>query len=254
MRIFHELAGTGPPLLFLNGVMMSTESWALQKPAFTPHFRCLFHDFRGQGKSEMPPGPYEMSMHVDDLVALLDELEIESADVVGTSYGGEVGLMFAIAHPERVRALVVIAATSEPRETMENGVASWIVAARTHPEALFDISSRTIYAPGFLTSTWINLGRARLATMPPEWFRAFADLCEAFSRLDIRRDLPKITAPTLVIAGELDALKPIGNSEVLAREIPNARLKIVPGAGHAAFIERPNVVNEMILDFLRRHE
>ena len=60
MYLHRELIGSGPPLLLLNGVMMSTESWALQVPTFSARYQCVLHDFRGQGRSDKPPGPYEM--------------------------------------------------------------------------------------------------------------------------------------------------------------------------------------------------
>ena len=252
MHIHRGVIGTGPPLLLLNGVMMSTESWAFQVPAFSSRYRCVLHDFRGQGRSDKPPGPYEMSMHVDDMVSLLDELEIESAHLVGTSYGGEVAMMFAIAHPSRVRSLTVIASVSEVDEKMLRDVRLWRDTARNAPETLYDVAAPAIYSAPFLTPEWMDLGRRRMSGMPPDWFRALADLCDAFTRLDITRDLHKITAPTLVIAGANDTLKPPRFSEIIAREIPNAELRIIPGAGHAVFLEKAEEMNAMVLEFLSR--
>jgi 3-oxoadipate enol-lactonase len=111
--IAYELAGEGPPLVFLNGVMMTVQSWVFQRRALAGRFRCVLHDFRGQLLS--PGRVAHMSEHVDDLAALLDHLGIESAHVAGTSYGGEVGMMFAAAHPERVRSLAVITSVSHMR-------------------------------------------------------------------------------------------------------------------------------------------
>lgn len=250
MFVHREVMGSGPPLLLLNGVMMSTESWALQVPTFSSRYRCVLHDFRGQGKSDKPAGPYDMSMHVDDLVVLLDELGIESAHFVGTSYGGEVGMMFAIAHPSRVRSLTVIASVSEIDAEILRDVRLWRDTARNAPETLYDAAAPSIYSAPFLTPEWMDLGRRRMQSMRPEWFRALADLCDAFTRLDITRDLHKITAPTLVIAGANDLLKPLRFSEIIAREIPNAQLRVIPGAGHAVFLEKPEEMNAMVMEFL----
>ncbi|HEX7140782.1 MAG TPA: alpha/beta hydrolase, partial [Vicinamibacterales bacterium] len=84
------------------------------------------------------------------------------------------------------------------------------------------------------------------------WFRALADLCDAFTRLDITRDLHKITAPALVIAGADDALKPVRFSEIIAREIPNAELHVIPDAGHAVFLEKPEEMNAKVMELLSR--
>lgn len=234
--------------------MMSTESWVLQVPTFSSRYQCVLHDFRGQGRSDKPPGPYEMSMHVDDMAALLDELGIESAHLLGTSYGGEVGMMFAIAHPSRVRSLTVIASVSETDEKMLRDVRLWRDTARNAPETLYDAAAPSIYSAPFLTPEWMDLGRRRMRSMPSDWFRALADLCDAFTRLDITRDLRKITAPTLVIAGADDTLKPVRFSEIIAREIPNAQLRMIPGAAHAVFLEKPEEMNAMVMEFLASAE
>jgi 3-oxoadipate enol-lactonase len=229
--------------------MMTMQSWALQVPRLSARFRCVLHDFRGQLRSGKP-GAYTLAQHVDDLRALLDLLGIERADVAGTSYGGEIGMLFALAHPERVRRLVVIACVSEADAALRETVGRWIEVARHDPERLYDATVHDNFSEGFLAARpqFIELGRERLRTYPPEWFGAFAELCEA--ALTLRVDVRRIAVPTLVICGEKDALKPVARSREMAERIPNAELVIVPGAGHAVVIERPEEVSTAIESFL----
>lgn len=250
--IFYEIQGDGEPLLLLNGIMMTTQSWVLQRRALAPHFRLVLHDFRGQMRSGKPPGPYEMQTHADDLAALLDHLGIDSAHLAGTSYGGEVGLLFAATHPSRVRTLTVIACVSEVPSELRAKVGTWAGAARRSPETFYDLTVPHNYTPAFIAEhpDVIDAGRARLAVQPPEYFRAFADLVESFGRLDVTALLPNITAPTLVIAAEKDAVKPFPYSRLIAERIPNAELVVIPNAGHAVVIEKPEAVNAEILRFL----
>jgi 3-oxoadipate enol-lactonase len=230
--------------------MMTTASWAAQTRALAPHFRCLLHDFRGQLRSAKPPGPYSMGMHVDDLLALLDEQGIERVHLVGTSYGGEVGLMFAAAHPERVRSLTVIACVSRVNEVLAEGVTRWAQTAREAPERLWDVTAPYNYSPRFLEATpgFAEAARKRMAALPPDWYQALAVLCEAFVTLQV--DLSAIRCPTLVIAAELDVLKPLPFSREIADGIAGAKLKVIEGAGHAVVIEQPDALSDAVLDFL----
>ena len=241
-----EVDGDGPPLVFLNGVMMTIQSWVFQRRAFAKDFRCVFHDFRGQLLS--PGRVHDMREHVDDLAALLDHLGIAQATLIGTSYGGEVGMMFAAAFPQRVRSLAVIASVSHIDAPLHDAVALWRDVARTAPETLYDIAAPYNFSERFLTEPFLAQGRARLASHPPEFFRDFANLCDAFLRLDV--DPSKIQCPTLVICGEKDALKPVHYSQTIAAQIPNAELVIIPDGPHAVVIEKADEVNAVLRRFV----
>lgn len=244
--ITWEVEGDGPPLVFLNGVMMTIASWAFQRRAFTADFRCLFHDFRGQLLS--PGRVTDMSVHADDLAALLDHHGIESAHLCGTSYGGEVGMLFALAYPHRVRSLAVIGSVSHIDAPLHDAVALWRDVACTAPETLYDVTAPYNFSPRVLTPTFLEQGRARLASYPPEFFRDFADLCDAFLKLEL--DPSYITCPTLVVCGENDALKPVHYSRTLAAQIPKSRLVLIPGGPHAVVIENAEAVNEAVRSFV----
>ena len=105
IEIYYELHGSGDETLVLNnGVIASTATWAYQLPAFTPHFRVLLYDMRGQGQSQKwaeGDAEYTWGVHADDLAALLNALDIPKAHVGGISYGGELTLYFALHYPER---------------------------------------------------------------------------------------------------------------------------------------------------------
>jgi len=230
--------------------MMTTATWAAQTRALAPHFGCLLHDFRGQLRSAKPPGPYAMAMHVGDLLALLDAEGIERLHLVGTSYGGEVAMMFAAAHPERVRSLTVIACVSRVNDVLAEGVTRWARTAREEPERLWDVTAPYNYSAAFLAANpgFAEAARQRMSSLPADWYRALADLCDAFVTLDV--DLAAIRCPTLVVAAEHDALKPLAFSREIAAGIAGARLQVIEGAGHAVVIERPDEVSAAVLEFL----
>lgn len=256
VSLYFETHGTGEPVAFLNGILMTTASWAAVRSAVERHYHCVMHDLRGQLMSDKGQGEWTMAQHADDLAALLDQLGIESCHLVGTSYGGEVALMFALAYPERARSLSIIASVSEVSPELMARVGAWSEAARLGPGAMFRSVAADSYSEGFLRDhpDLIETGSAKLAALPPEFFEGFGRLERAFRQLDITSRLGSIAAPTLVVAAELDSLKPPRACESMARAIPDCRLVTIPECGHAAVIERPGAVSEHVLAHIARAE
>lgn len=251
-KIHYEIHGDGEPLVLLNGIMMTTASWALQLPALTPRYRCILHDFRGQLRSPTNETSWPIERHADDLRDLLDDIGVDRVHVAGTSYGGEVGMIFAYTYPERVRSLVVIASTSRTDERMRQSAGGGRHAALHHPDRLFEGAMKSFYSPQFVAAhpELLEAGRARLRSYGREFFEGYAKLCDAFAVLDITDKLSGIRCPTLVIAAEHDTLKPPACSRTIAEHIGGAKLEIIEGSGHAVVIEKPDAINERILAFL----
>ena len=255
IRIHYDIVGEGEPLLFLNGVMMTAQSWVLQTSLFRQRYQCVLHDFRGQLLSEKPEEPWTLEDHVEDLRALHDHLEIDSCHMIGTSYGGEIGLIFAYTHPQRVRSLSVISSVSEVDPNLDRAVGVWAETALDAPDDLYRVSVPSNFSQSFVDANRqvIEQGEARIRGCPPEFFSGLVRLIDAFRKLNVTTELQRIECPTLVLVGEKDTLKPPRYSRLLAKEIPNSEYLIIPGAGHAAIIERPNEVNTAVLGFLSKH-
>ncbi len=252
IELYYEIQGEGEPVVFLNGVMMTAQSWILQTRLLSRRYRCILHDFRGQLLSGKPEGPYTLELHVEDLRALLDEIGVETCHLVGTSYGGEVGMIFAYTYPERALSLAVISSVSHVTTLQRRQVDLWAETALEEPGRLYRLTVPCNYSEAFLADNLalVKIGEKRLAEFPPEYFQAFPKLIEAFKGLDIRDRLPEIQCPTLVLCGENDALKPVAESRLIARAVPRAEFLVIPEAGHAVVIERPDTVNTALLGFL----
>jgi 3-oxoadipate enol-lactonase len=255
LNLHFDLAGDGEPVALLNGVMMTAQSWVLQTSVFRRRYRCLLHDFRGQLLSDKPDVSWSLEDHADDLRLLLDRLGIDRCHLVGTSYGGEVGMIFASRWPDRAKTLSVISSVSEVGPELDRAVATWAAAALRAPETLYRVALPHNFSPEFIEANpeVIQQGEERLAACPPDFFPAFARLVGAFRRLDITTELGRISCPTLVMVGEADALKPPEYSRLIANQIPDAEMLVVPGAGHAVVLERPNEVNTAVLGFIEKH-
>lgn len=254
IELYYELHGEPDRdvLVLSNGVLMSTASWAFQTAVLSRHYRLLLYDCRGMWQSDHPSGPYTMGLHADDLSALLDALSIERAHIGGTSYGAEVSMVFALKYPERTRSLIVTSAVSQLDPQLKGLADIWTEAARMRdPELLYKVVYPLTFSEAWIQGNQptLELARQRYENFD---FDSLLELFLCFSQLDITADLHRIASPTLVLGGELDALKARKYSDLIAREIPNSEYALIPGAGHAAMWERPAIFNSLILGFLAK--
>lgn len=253
--LYWESLGEGEPVVFLNGILMTVDSWRLQTRVMSRRYRCVMHDFRGQLLSPGPEAPWTLESHSADLLALLDHLGIGKCHIVGTSYGGEVGMIFAATHPDRVRSLSVITSVSEVGPETASAVGDWKRAALDAPETLYRTMLSTTFSPEFVNANpaLVSLGEARMEACDEKFFQSFAGLVDAFIQLNITPQLKDIRCPTLVIAGEKDLLKPPLYSEIIADNIVNSELMVIPGAGHAVVLEQPEQINRALMEFIDRN-
>lgn len=259
-EIYYEQYGAGAEcVVFLNGIMMNTASWASHASILGSGRKVLLNDFIGQGRSTKVDKTYTYDMHVDHLIRLLDYLEVDQAHFVGTSYGAEVGMALAIQHCRRVKSLTLAAATSETDALMRAKVRVWQIAARQAVEHgtksdFFRTCLPFNYSSEFLERKSVLLeDKAReFVRVPNEWFTGLDRLCECFLTLNLTQSLPKIHAPVLIIAGSRDELKPVAFSRIMANAISGSVMEIID-AGHALVVERPDVFTSRVADFIAKN-
>ena len=253
----HMSDGAGDPLVLLNGIAMTGVSWEVVARPFAEHYRVVRCDFRGQLMTPVPP-PENVAEHADDVAALLDRLEIDSADIIGTSFGGVIGTLVAAHHPDRVRSLTTIASADGFDELMADEVARWRTACVISLESadrghLSDILEPMVYSPAWVEKHKAERAQRReqIAALPDQWFRGLIGLLDSAHSLRLREELERVRCPTLVIAAELDRFVPLDRARGLAEAIDGASFRIIEGAGHAVVIERPKRVVELCLEFLK---
>lgn len=258
VSLFYEIKGnleSDETIVFLNGVMASTNSWCQFLPIFERFdYKMLLHDFKGQLKSSKPQGPYTFEEHAMELKELMDSLQIKNASLIGTSYGGEVALRFAVKYPESVKKMVIIDSVSELDEVLRFFIKGWISLARKEngKEFFYGIMP-SIYSDSYIRKNYKELEKRALATdkMPKEYFKGQIYLYETFLQdVYMTKELHKIKSPTLVICGEKDILKPLKFSQIIANNVPNSEFVIIPDCGHVAIFEKPDELASILLGFL----
>jgi 3-oxoadipate enol-lactonase len=237
------------PVVLLGNSLGSTRSmWDAQVPALAERYRVISYDARGHGKSPVPPAPYTLDDLVDDAVALLDEVGAARAHLVGLSLGAMTFLRLAARHPDRVHRLVVMC-TSAYYGTPE----SWLDrAARSRAEGTGAIAPTVVsrwFTPGFAAARpdVVAAAEAMLAGIDDE---GYAASCGVLAELDLRADLPRISAPTLVVSGAQDLAAPPEHQRAIADGIPGAGFLSLDDAAHLAAIEAPLQVTGAILGHL----
>jgi pimeloyl-ACP methyl ester carboxylesterase len=187
-----------------------------------------------------------------DVVALLDQLELDRAVLVGLSMGGGISQATAILHPERVRALALLSTSSSfPETTRERFRHRAEVAEREGLSPLVDSMVVRWFTPEFSAAHPDEVERAR-ATVLANDPRAFAAACRANAARDWTGELDRITCPVLVLAGAADPGTATHSAEVFRRELRDVEVHVVDGASHLLPLEQPERTNQLLLDFLAR--
>ena len=233
IRMYYEIHGHGSPLLLLHGGAGNGMQFEKQLPAFTSTHRCIVPDCCAQGRTTDRPGPLTYHAMAEDMIALLDRLHIHRVDIMGWSDGGNIGLDMAMHHPGRVNHLVTFGANFQPDGLNAQDV-EWNNTATAES-----------FGPG------MREGWTKLNPEPAHYEQAMNKIIAMWRTQPnfTAAELGSIRARTLIAAGEHDVVRR-AHSEALARVIPGARLWIVPGASHGAMIEKPELVNGIVLEFL----
>lgn len=259
---YQKQSADAPCVVFLNGIMSPLESWQLQAEMVQKMgFSTLQYDYRGQWYSEVTPGPYSMQTHADDLLALLQALDIRQAHLVGTSYGGMNSMNFASQHPDIPLSLMLIATTARIGTLAQSILDNWhSLCLKNDIEGLFRAFVPDLYSKNYLTAN-PDLVAQRLVTLEGA-LRELPDFCTGQAILNraqfplladgsLLERLKKIRCRALVVAAEEDRLYPPSDSAAIAAHIPDSQSLILGGAGHAAVVEQPALINLLLAGHLR---
>ena len=259
VEIYYELTGeSGEVLMILNGIMMSSASWTEIKEDYVKAgYRILNVDFRDQGKSGSSPVSYEIQQHAEDLIFLLDRLNIEKINILGISYGGQVGMIFAMKYKNRVNRLILANTSSRLSNFLKGIGAAWDEAAKLEDgERFFRIAMPLIYSDVFYDTHYEWLKEREKAfkdVLTKSWFERYLRLSSSHGNYNIEKEIHKIEAPTLVIGGDRDMVTPYEETHKIYKNIKNAAFVMIPECGHASCYEKPQEFNIQVIGFLGIH-
>jgi 3-oxoadipate enol-lactonase len=237
-----------PVLVLSNSLGTTLEMWDDQAAELAEHFRLLRFDSRGHGRSAVPQGPYSIDQLGRDALELLDRLGLERVSFCGLSLGGMTGMWLAVHAPERIDRLALCSTSAHmpPRS-------AWIERAEVvRSEGMAAIADASI-------DRWFSAAgqqerpeavervRQGLLACPAE---GYAASCEAIGDHDLRAEIRRIRAPTLLIVGDEDPSTPPTHAQAIADAVEDVRLVEIPRARHLLNVEHPARVTELLIDHL----
>lgn len=254
--VYYEHAGDGRAVVLLHAGVADSRMWDEQFAEFARDFLVARFDFRGFGRTQLAPGEFS---DFDDVAAVMDALGLETAAIVGLSYGAQVAIDFCLAYPERVDALVVSAPTvsghQRSPELMNFAKAEEAALEQGDLDAAVELNLRT----------WVD-GRNRDTTAVEPTFRSRVGMMQ---REIFEKEVPEgvvarslnppatgrlheISTPTLVMVGEFDLESFIDLARWVTEQIPNATMVTLPTA-HMTNLESPRDFNDIVRAFLSEH-
>ncbi len=239
----------GRPLLLGGSLGTTLAMWEPQLPALTRTYRVIRFDHRGHGGSPVPAGPYELADLGADVLALMDRLGLERVAYGGLSLGGMVGQWLAIHAPERIERLILISTSAHmpPPEAWRQRAAAVREAGTV--EAVAGAVLERWFTPSFARERpeVIAAYREMLGATPPA---GYAACCDAIAVMDLRGQLDRITASTLVLTGAQDPATPPEHGETIAQAVPGARLEVLDPGAHLLNVERMEAVTRLTCDHM----
>ncbi len=247
-----EQAGSGDDVICISGLADEGACWVDQVAGLSDRWRITTFDNRGVGRSAAPDGEYRITDFAADTAALMDELGIERAHVLGSSMGGAIAQELALAHPAKVRSLVLNGTYCRGDHFFREVIRSWQWAARKS-DTLRDFLnvvnlwcfSPRIYNEGIMEE-WLTEAAASEHAQSVDAFVRSADALIAHDSAD---RVGSIAVPTLVTVGELDLCLPERFSRELVERIPGAQLRVIAANGHQPFQEDPEAYNAILAEF-----
>jgi pimeloyl-ACP methyl ester carboxylesterase len=253
LEIAYERVGEGPPLVLVHGAVVDSRMWRPQLAALSDEFTVVAWDEPGAGRSSDVPADFGLEDYGNCLAALIGALDLGPAHVAGLSWGGTVAQELYRRHPELVATLLLVdtyagwkgSLPAEEVRARVEGVRQMLAAA----EHLFDPTLPGLFA-GDPPAEVVPLMEAMAADVRPDSMRT---ALLVMSEVDQRDLLPRIAVPTLLIWGELDERSPLSVARQFEDAVPDAKLVVIPGAGHVSNLEEPEQFNDAVREFCRAH-
>ena len=254
LKLYYEIEGDGAPVVLIPGFAAGRWIWFKQSADLSRNFRVIIFDPRGVSASDKPEGAQTISLLADDIAHLLQTIGIESAHIVGASFGGFVAQEFALKYPSMTRRLVLCCTSfGGPNHVLPAPETLQTLASTKglNSEDRMRANLLLAFTPDYVRTQVAEVDHIvhlRATNEVPE--HIYLSQLQAAMSFNAESRLAEIKRPTLVLSGDADVIVPVQNSRNLAEKISGARLQIVKGGSHTFFIEQAGEFNRIVTEFL----
>lgn len=256
-NIYYREYGSGEPIVFLNGVMMTTSNWLQLAKTVSKDYKVILVDLLDQGRSDSCEKEYTIDTQAEILDGFLQELGIDNTYLLGVSYGGKVALTYTIKHQHKVKSLILLNTDAFTTNIMKDIGKSWAYAASTlDGEVFLNAVFPYVYSMEFYENNYDNImekKRIMSKVLNEEWKDRFVRNIFSTFNFDVSHLIDTIKVPTLIIGAEYDLITLKKYQEFIHSRIKNSQLHIIKGTGHAALFEKPKEVISILMDFLNKN-
>ena len=245
-----SVEGSGPPLFLIHGIGAAKDAWRFIVPKLSKHFSVITYDLRGHGKSLATHKNFNLDELVEDLERVREKTKFSKAHFAGHSLGGMIAPAYAIKFPHRVLSLCLLSTVAG--RTKEDNEKVWNVVHAMEKDGI----EKTLIT---LTNRWFtddfiknnsDLVQQRLKQVVNTDPKVFLNVFRIYAKTEMAPWLEKITAPSLILTGELDSGCNPRLNRLIAEKLPNSKLVILDNLKHSILIEAPDIVAEQVKKFL----
>ena len=264
-RLHYATSGSGEPLLLIPGLGLDHAYYRFGAPLLSRRLQVLAVDPRGIGRSTKSPPPYSVEGWADDFAVMIDQLGLGPIHVLGSSLGGAMALALAQRHPDKLKSLIVVGGFSELDRATELNfrLRLRLIQKLGMSDEVADYMGLWTLTRKFINSdagyaAVMRANQANIRANSADSYSAFIEALLKWGRCQPGQEqepkfttlLASIKGPTLVVTSDNDHLIPRELSELIATSIPGAKLVVMPGAGHIPFMEQPEQVARIVLEFI----
>ena len=245
-----SVEGSGPPLFLIHGIGAAKDAWRFIVPKLSKHFSVITYDLRGHGKSLVTHKNFNLDELVEDLERVREKTKFSKAHFAGHSLGGMIAPAYAIKFPHRVLSLCLLSTAAG--RTKEDSEKVWNVVHAMEKDGI----EKTLIT---LTNRWFtddfiknnsDLVQQRLKQVVNTDPKVFLNVFRIYAKTEMASWLEKITAPSLILTGELDSGCNPRLNRLIAEKLPNSKLVILDNLKHSILLEAPERVAEQVKKFL----
>lgn len=256
INIYYREYGGGEPIVFLNGLMMTTSSWLPFVKHISKDYRMILVDLLDQGRTDSYKENYTIETQADLLNSFLESLDINSAHFLGLSYGGRVALTYAIKYSDKVKSLILSNTDSYISNMMKDIKKAWVHAASTLDGEVFsNIVFPYIYSLDYYENKYEKIEASKKVMsklLNEEWKDRFIRNLNSSLNFDVSHLIKDIKVPTLIIGSEYDLITLVEYQKFIHNKIENSCLVIIKGTGHGAIFEKPDEFISAVMKFLKK--